>query len=170
VSRYSSAGAFVPIAATPCRVHQRDIRRVPPQPDQVTVTDGDVLRIEVVADRGGYLTCFNVGPTGNLNPLHPDPEDVQAIIREPDLTTNVPFNIGETEVSPPNGRERIVAIWSDRPLPLQVGHLWSLVDGTTNGTSRAYRATRDIKRIEVSLATLRPSSWCARIVEIDHPA
>ena len=48
------------------------MKKVPPSPDQVRLRTGDRVRVEVSANRPGFLTVFNVGPTGNLNLLYPD--------------------------------------------------------------------------------------------------
>ena len=75
VSRQVSPHSFVPVAAThpqprPGRV-TRDMKKVPPSPDQVRLRTGDRVRIEVGSDRPGFLTVFNVGPTGTSEPALP---------------------------------------------------------------------------------------------------
>jgi serine/threonine protein kinase len=47
----------------------RDFKKVPKQPEQVHMHSGDRARIEVLASQDGYVTVFNVGPSGNLNLL-----------------------------------------------------------------------------------------------------
>jgi serine/threonine protein kinase len=73
VSRETTPGRFEAVVAThpPAARPTRDMRRVPPSPGQVRLRTGDRVRIGVVADRPGYVTVFNVGPTGILNLLHP---------------------------------------------------------------------------------------------------
>src|SRR5207253_1232586 len=69
VSRQAGPNKFVPVAATRESMEPvvtRDLRKVPPPPEQVRLQTGDRVRLEAVADRPGYLTVFNVGPTGNL--------------------------------------------------------------------------------------------------------
>ena len=47
-------------------------RPSPGRPTRSAVRTGDQMRVEVVADRAGYLTVFNVGPAGQLNVLYPE--------------------------------------------------------------------------------------------------
>ena len=57
VSRQVGPDRFVPVAAThpqpPAGRLTRDMKKVPPSPDQVRLRTGDRVRIEVVADRAG---------------------------------------------------------------------------------------------------------------------
>ena len=50
----------------------RDAKIVPQAPSTVTLSTGDLLQIETEVSEDGYLTIFNIGPTGNLNLLYPD--------------------------------------------------------------------------------------------------
>src|SRR5207344_856748 len=52
------------VPATRPPVPTRDLRRVPPPPASLRLRTGDEVEVEVIADRAGYLTLFNVGPTG----------------------------------------------------------------------------------------------------------
>jgi serine/threonine protein kinase len=74
VSRKVAADRFQPVATThpqPDAV-QRNMKKVPRPPEQVRLRTGDEVRVEVTASREGYVTVFNVGPTGDLNLLYPD--------------------------------------------------------------------------------------------------
>ena len=80
VSRRTDGGRYEPVATThpqPDRL-TRDMKRVPKPPDQVRLRTGELVRIEVVANRAGYVTVFNVGPAGHLNLLYPDPQSADA--------------------------------------------------------------------------------------------
>jgi serine/threonine-protein kinase len=167
VSRRASAGDYRPVAAThpPTEVLTRDMKRVPPAPEQVSLRTGDRVRIEVVADRPGYLTVFNVGPTGNLNLLYPDepraarPEAIEA---------NRPVRVADVEMTPPAGRERLFAVWSRDPLPLRLDELHSLTTGAETACSRSYLATRDMKRVQDSVEKLPREDWQAAVLELEH--
>src|SRR5260370_5836674 len=69
VSRLVEGGGYQKVAATKPKPRglSRDMKKVPSAPEQVGLRTGDRVRIEVVADRKGYFTVLNVGPTGNLN-------------------------------------------------------------------------------------------------------
>ena len=51
------------MAAThpPARGLLRDMKRVPPAPALVRLRHGDRVRLQVTADRPGFVTVFNVG-------------------------------------------------------------------------------------------------------------
>jgi hypothetical protein len=144
----------------------RDIRRVPPAPQQARVRTGEQVRVEVVADRDGYLTVFNVGPTGQLNLLHPD--DPAQLATPLPIVANRPEQVVDVELTPPAGRERLVAVWTRRPLPLRLELLASLVEGGDLPGSRPYRATRDIRRVQQSLEGLDRQDRHAVVLELDH--
>jgi serine/threonine protein kinase len=171
VSRQAGLNLFVPVAAT--HPHQpsgrvtRDMKKVPPSPDQVRLRTGDRVRIEVLADRPGYLTVFNVGPTGTLNLLYPD-GDSQPASPPPPIEPNRPLHILDVEMTPPAGRERIFAVWTRRPLPLGLDQLLSLVERGDPPASRPYRATRDMKRVQQSLKGLDRDDRHAAVLELDH--
>ena len=173
VSRQVGPHHFVPVATThphspPGRL-TRDMKKVPPSPDQVRLHTGDRVRIEVSASRPGFLTVFNVGPTGNLNLLYPDGGPQQASQPLP-IEPNRPLHIVDVEMTPPAGRERLFAVWTRQPLALRLDQLHSLVE-RKNGDSRAsrpYVATRDMKRVQQSVQRLRPEDWHALVLELDH--
>jgi serine/threonine protein kinase len=171
VSRQSGRDRYVPVAAThpqrlPGRV-TRDMKKVPPSPDQVRLRTGDPVRIEVSIDRPGFLTVFNVGPTGSLNLLYPDADTDHPATQ---VAANQPLHIIDVEMTPPAGPERLIAVWTRQPLSLRLDQLHSLVK-RENGDSRAsrpYVATRDMKRVQQSVQRLKPEDWHAVVLELDH--
>ena len=174
VSREVSPYTFVPVAAThphtiPAGCVTRDMKRVPPSPDQVRLRTGDRVRIEVRSDLPGFLTVFNVGPAGNLNLLYPD-GDPRHIGGPAPIQANRPLHIVDVEMTPPVGRERLLAVWTIRPLALRLDQLHSLVEGKDEKprASRPYVATRDMKRVQQSVQQLRPEEWHAVVLELDH--
>ena len=173
VSRQTSPNAFVPIAATAALREPpatRDMKRVPPPPEQVRLRTGDRVRIEVVADRPGYLTVFNIGPTGNLSLLYPDESLRGVVFAAPIVPANRTVQVLDVEMTPPAGRERLFAVWTRMPLPLALDRLQSLVEptGKKSLASRPYVATRDMKRVRQSIEQLRPEDWHAVVLELEQ--
>jgi hypothetical protein len=170
VSRQVSPQTFVPLAAThpqqPATRPTRDMRKVPPPPEQVRLRTGDRVRIEVSADRAGFLTVFNVGPTGTLNLLYPD-DPAQLAAPRP-VSAHRPEQVVDVELTPPAGRERLVAVWTRRPLPLRLEQLPSLVEGYDPSASRPYRSTRDMRRVQQSLEGLDRQDRHVVVLELDH--
>jgi hypothetical protein len=144
-------GVYQAVASThalPCVV--RDLRRVPDDPDRVTLRTGERVRLEVVCDRPGHLTVFNVGPRGRVNLLYPARAGESAPLRPGE-----PVLIADVELTPPAGRERVYAVWSAGPLAL--GRI--LGRGAT---------VRDMKRAQESLGELAEDDWQAVLLELDH--
>jgi serine/threonine protein kinase len=168
VSRLSDAGQYEPVAATHPKPggFTRDMKKVPRSPRQVHLRTGDAVRIDVLTDRAGYVTVFNIGPTGNLNLLYPD-EPATGGSQQP-VPAGRPLNILDVEMEPPTGRERLFALWSQAPLPLRPEQLQGLVEKVPGPTSRPYRATRDMKRIKQAVQQLR--DWHAVVLELEHTA
>jgi hypothetical protein len=142
------------------------MRRVPPAPGQARVRTGERVRIEAVADRDGYLTVFNVGPTGGLNLLFP--EDPAQLAAPRPVAAHRPEQVVDVEMTPPAGRERLVAVWTRRPVPLRLEQLPSLAEGADLPGSRPYRATRDMRRVQQSLEGLDRQDRHAVVLEMDH--
>jgi serine/threonine protein kinase len=166
VSRQVDRHTCVPVASTmhPAEQALRDFRRVPRPPRRVGLRTGDRVRLEVEADQPGYVTVFNVGPSGNLNLLYP-PEPGAA---PPLLPARRTLHITDVELTPPAGQERLFALWTRAPLPLRLEELRSLVEQGTVPAGGAYRATRDMVRVQQSLSGLPPEDRQAVVLELDH--
>jgi serine/threonine protein kinase len=166
VSRQVAGSTYVPVAASEPRPGQvvRDLKRVPPAPVRVRLRTGDRVRVEVETDRPGFLTVFNVGPTGNLNLLYPaGPGDAE--VAQPVLGGK-PLHVLDAELTPPSGRERLFALWSRTPLSLRLDELLSVAKG--GEASGAYRATRDLIRVRRSVLQAAPSDCHTVVLELDH--
>jgi serine/threonine protein kinase len=168
VSRQVGPGQFVPVAASaPPTPHTlRDLKKVPPEPDRLQLRTGDRVRLEVLADRPGHVTVFNVGPTGNLNLLYP--AEMPAARNWPPLAANTPLHIVDVELALPAGRERLFALWCREPLPLRLDELRSLTQSGTAPLSGAYVATRDIVRLRRSWEQLPPADRRVVVLEVEH--
>jgi serine/threonine protein kinase len=166
VSRRLADGSFVPIArATPnTDPPSRDPRRVPGRPDRVTLSTGDRVRVEVEADQPGHVAVFNVGPSGNLNLLYPPQPGLAA----PLLPAGQRLHVSDVELTPPAGPERLFALWTRRPLPLRTDELRSLAEPDALAVTSAYRASRDMVRVQESLGALPAADRHAVVLELDH--
>jgi hypothetical protein len=142
----------------------RDLRRVPRPPERVALRTGDRVRLEVEVDQPGHVTVFNVGPTGKLNLLHP----AEVGMIPPLLPAHTRLHLGEAELTPPAGRERVMAVWTRQPLPLRLEELRSLIDQNDVPGAGAYRATRDMVRVRQSLQQLCAEDRQVVVLELDH--
>jgi serine/threonine protein kinase len=168
VSRQVGPDTYQPVAAThpqPDRL-KRNMKKVPRLPQQVRLRTGDRVRIEVSADRAGFVTVFNVGPTGDLNLLYP--EETPTAASPPNIQAHQPLHVVDVEMEPPTGRERLFALWTRQPLPLSPEQLQDLAaQGAVPGSS-PYRATRNMVRVKQSVQRLHPEDWHAVVLEVDH--
>ena len=141
------------------------MRRVPPPPEQVRLWTGDRVRVEAVSNRHGFITVFNVGPTGNLSLLYPDQPGQGGTFMAPIARANQTLHVQDVEMTPPAGRERLFAVWSRQPLPLRLDRLQGLVETTSKKSpaSRPYVATRDMKRVQQSVEQLDPGRVEGRV-------
>jgi tRNA A-37 threonylcarbamoyl transferase component Bud32 len=164
VARRGADGSYTPLAAAERELPRltRNLALVPPEPESVVLRTGDRVRVEVFADHDGYLTVFNVGPTGDLALLYPE--------RQGDASW-VPGNrrvvIGEVLAKPPAGRERVFAVWSREKLPLSLAELARQASPEAR-VSSAYRATRNLVLVGQSVQRLRGEDWQAVVVELGH--
>jgi serine/threonine protein kinase len=166
VFRRGDNGKYTSLAAVQRALPRlvRNLELVPPEPERVVLHTGDRVRIEAVADRDGFLTVFNVGPTGNLTLLYPDPAMAASPAKVP---ANQPVLIAEVQVIPPAGSERLFAVWSRTALPLSLAEL-ARQASSESPVSRAYRATRNLVRVEQSVQGLRGEDWQVAVVELEH--
>jgi hypothetical protein len=167
VSRQVGPDRYQPVAATRPAVRgmKRNMNKVPRPPEQVALRTGDRVRIEVVSDRPGHVTVFNVGPTGDLNLLHP--EEAPAATPPP-IQAGVPLHVVDVAMGPPAGRERLLAVWTRRPLSLLPQQLKGIADRAEMPASGPYQATRNMVRVKQSVRQLPPEDWQAVALELDH--
>jgi serine/threonine protein kinase len=144
----------------------RDVRRVPPRPAQARVRTGEPLRLEVEADQPGYLAVFNVGPTGNLNLLYPVVEYGDS----PTVEAGRAVRFDDLVLESPAGRERMLAVWSSRPLPVSARELRGLAEGKGEDGSRAARSSRDIVRVRQAMAEAGAAKCRVVVLEMEHEA
>jgi serine/threonine protein kinase len=158
-------GHFEELSTSSAAINRRtrDMKRVPDRPVSAIVRTGDILRIEALANRDGYLSVYNLGPTGNLNKVYPvgSPESVQKASR---IVARQVVHIADVEIVPPSGRERLFAIWS--PRPLEDNTAIHIVVAHEPIESAARRATRDMRRLNQSLQ--EAADCMTVVVEVEH--
>jgi serine/threonine protein kinase len=164
VARRGPDGSYTPLAAAQRELPRmmRNLDLVPPEPEGVVLRTGDRVRIEASADHDGYLTVFNVGPTGDLTLLYP-----AAPGAAPAVPANQPVVIGEVLAKPPSGSERLFAVWSRGPLSLPLAEVARQAAGEIP-VSPAYRATRNLVLVEESVQRLQGEHWQAAVLELEH--
>jgi serine/threonine protein kinase len=164
VSRQADGSTCAPLTTSAARPEPvlRDMKRVPAAPECIRLRTGDHVRVDVAADQPGFVTVFNLGPTGNLNLLCPADADASPVA----VDSHRPLQIANVVLTPPAGRERLVAVWTRRPLPLRFDELRGIAAG--DSTAGAYRATRDMERVRQSLDALASQDRHVVVVELNH--
>jgi hypothetical protein len=154
VQRRLGPGSYVLVGSTqPQPTTLRDLQRMPDDPDWVLLRTGDRVKLEVLCDREGFLTIFNVGPRGTLNLLWPD--DTARVVVQP---ARVLLQVASVVLTPPAGQERLYAVWSRVPLSRE--RLASLAHpGVT---------LRDMQRVQDAVDELRPEDWHAVLLVLEH--
>jgi hypothetical protein len=164
VARRRLDGGYTPLAAAQRELPRmmRNLEVVPPEPEGVVLRTGERVRIEASAGRDGYLTVFNVGPTGDLSLLYlaktGDPAGVAA---------DQSVVIGDVRAQPPAGSERLFAVWSRGPLQVSLADVASQAVGETP-VSPAYRATRNLVLMVDSVQRLPSEEWRAAVLVLEH--
>ena len=168
VSRRTGADTYQPVAATHPQPErgQRNMKKVPKAPEQVRLRTGDEVRVEVTANRTGYVTVFNVGPTGDLNLLFPD--EAPAATTPPTIRADETLQVIDVVMEPPAGRERLFAVWTSRPLPLRLEELQAVAAKGAIPASGQYQATRNMAKVKKAVAQLRPEEGAVVVLEVDH--
>jgi tRNA A-37 threonylcarbamoyl transferase component Bud32 len=166
VARRGLDGGYTPIAAARRELPRlmRNLELVPPEPEGVILRTGDRIRIEASAAQDGYLTVFNVGPTGHLTLLYPGRQG-----EPPWVPGNQRVDIGEVLAKPPAGCERVFAVWSRERLPLSLAELARQASPEAP-VSPAYLATRNLVLVEESVKAVAEGEWRAAVVELEHRA
>ncbi len=164
INRRTRNSHFEIVKQTSARLgRSRDMRKVPVVPSQVQLVTGDEVQIDVSVDQPGHVVVFNIGPTGNLNLLYPDNlSDVAAV-----SAGHRSLRVDGITLTAPAGTERLFALWTRRPFPLRSDQLLSLGEPGKIVT-RAYRTTRDMKRLQSSLQQLPPADWSVTVLELAH--
>lgn len=113
LSRQDVHGDFVPLPGiTPTGTQVlRDMAPIVASSKVTTLRTGDRIQIELISDRPGYLKAFNIGASGKVNPIFP-----LSSHQSPAIEGHKKLLLCEVEMTPPAGRERICAAFSQRPL------------------------------------------------------
>jgi hypothetical protein len=165
VSR-QAGGCWERVAATaPSRDGvTRNFKKVPKGPEQVRLRTGDRVRVEVRASQAGFVTVFNVGPTGDLTVLYPD--DAGAPGHEPTTPAGQWLHVVDVDLEPPTGRERLFAVWTRGPLAVTPEQLRALAE--EKPPPPAYRATRNMAKVKRLVQGLPPDERRVAVLEVDH--
>ena len=168
VSRELRPTFYQPVATTrlSSATMSRDMKKIATPSGQVRLCTGDRVRIEVNADRQGFILIFNVGPTGQLNLLYPD-EPTPAVPMLP-IDAHTPLNVLEVEMTPPAGREQLFALWCTKPRLFSPQELLRLGKGEGLSHPRQLGSDPSLGQDADPLQQLPWGPWFLTTLELNH--
>jgi hypothetical protein len=78
------------------------------------------------------------------------------------------LEIPDVELTPPDGSERVFALWTGRPLDLPPDELRAVAERGEPLASGPQRATRDMRRVQESLRRFPAEDWCVAVLNLNH--
>jgi hypothetical protein len=154
---------FRPVACeTQLREPTRNLEFVPEAAPVASVRTGDLLRLEVVADADGYLTLLNLGSSGELNVLFPNPraEDNRIQAGRPQRLT--------VKLTPPAGTDRVAVIWTRQPRDLTPAEWQSQIEAGQVAPVPPQAAVRSMEFALREAVEQPGDGWTASVVTISH--
>jgi hypothetical protein len=154
---------FRPIS---CETHTlestRDMEYVPEPAPVAAVRTGDLVRFEVVADADGYLTVLNLGSSGHLKVVFPNP-----------LAPDNRVRAGQAQrltvkLTPPAGIDRAAIIWTRRPGALTPAEWRSRIEAGQPATLPPEESTRGMDFVLHEAGEQPGDAWTAAVVAVAH--
>jgi hypothetical protein len=162
-SATESALAFQPVVcAVPGRSATRNLEVVPEPAPQAALHTGDLLRLEVTADADGYLTVLNLGSSGNLNVLLPNP-----LAHDNRLRAGVAQRL-TVKLTPPAGVDRAAVIWTRQPSGLSPQEWRDQLEKGVSVAESTRVATRGMDFVLHEAEAQPAGEWTAQVVAIAH--
>jgi serine/threonine protein kinase len=135
---------------------------VPSPAPEAVVRTGDLVRLEITADADGHLTILNLGSSGELRVIFPNPKAQYNRIRsgQPHCLT--------VKLTPPEGTDRAAIIWTREPSELTPARWAEWIKAGLAVTLPPQESTRGMDFV-LHEATEHPSSeWAVDVVAITH--
>jgi serine/threonine protein kinase len=141
----------------------RDLQFVPPEPPGYRVPESSFVRFRYRSESGGYLTLINVGSSGRIAVIFPNPID-------PD--NRIPpggVKVVTVRVTPPGGTDEAIGILSaNRDIPDE----WRKKLGAAPApgeTPSGYDGYRDLEFISSSAAQAQAAGgWAVSVLKFHH--
>jgi tRNA A-37 threonylcarbamoyl transferase component Bud32 len=154
---------FRPVACeTQAREPTRNFEIVPETAPVASVRTGDLLRLEMEADVDGYLTVLNLGSSGDLKVVFPNPQARDSRIRagRPQRLT--------VKLTPPPGTDRAAVIWTRHPMDLTPAEWRSRIEAGQVAAVPPQESVRGMDFVLHEAAEQPGDAWTASVVTISH--
>jgi serine/threonine protein kinase len=155
---------FRPIVCRSPQTTTRDMSLVPEEPPTAMTCTGDLLRLETTADTDGYLTVLNLGSSGALTVLFPNPQ-------APDNRARAGVAQRLTvRLTPPAGTDRAAVIWTRQPGGLTPTAWQHRLEGSPPSltTLDDAVATRGMEFVLHEAEVHPGEDWTAQVIAITH--
>jgi hypothetical protein len=127
-----------------------------------SVHTGDLLRLEVTADADGYLTVLNLGSSGQLKVVFPNPMAPDNRVRAGQVHRLT------VKLTPPAGTDRAAVIWSRRSSALTPAQWRDRIEAGQVPTIPPQESTRGMDFVLHEARAQGEDAWTASVVAIEH--
>jgi hypothetical protein len=140
----------------------RKMELVPEPAPVASVRTGDLVRLEVTADADGYLTVLNLGSSGQLKVVFPNP-----------LARDNSVRAGQTQrltlkLTPPAGTDRAAVIWTARPDTLTPAEWRDRLEAGQVASLPPAESTRGMDFVLHEATEQSKEAWAACVVAVAH--
>ncbi len=159
----TASEATLAFHTVPCEVRgaaTRNLELVPEPAPEAAVHTGALVRLEVTADTDGYLTVLNLGSSGDLHVLFPNPA-----VRDNRLQAGRAQRL-TVKLTPPAGVDRAAVIWTRQPSGLSPADWRERLEAGEAVAAKTRAATRGMDFVlhEAQIS----AEWTAKVVSIAH--
>jgi serine/threonine protein kinase len=136
---------------------------VVPEPAPVApVRTGDLVRLEVTANADGYLTVLNLGSSGELKVIFPNP-----LARDNHIRGGQAQRL-TVKLTPPAGTDRAAVIWTRQMNTLTPAEWRSQIEAGQLIAVSPRESTRGMDFVLHEAGEQSASAWTASVVTISH--
>ena len=154
---------FRPVACEAQAVEPtRSAEYVPQAAPVASVRTGDLVRLELTADKDGYLTVLNLGSSGQLKVIFPNP-----LARDNRIHTGRAHRL-TVKLTPPAGTDRAAVIWTSHPNSLTPAEWRSRIEVGEMAAAPTQEATRGMDFVLHEASEQPGDAWTAAVVAITH--
>jgi serine/threonine protein kinase len=142
----------------------RNIDLVPEPAPAASVRTGDLVRFDVTVDADGYLTVLNLGSSGELKVVFPNP-----------LVRDNRIRVGQTQrltvkLTPPPGTDRAAVVWTRQPSALTPAEWRGRIEAGLVAAVPPQESTRGMDFVLHEAKEHTGDEWTAMVVTVSHQA
>jgi serine/threonine protein kinase len=140
----------------------RNMELVPEPAPVAPVRTGDLVRLEVTADADGYLTVLNLGSSGELKVVFPNP-----VARDNRLHAGQAQRV-TVRLTPPAGTDRAAVIWTEQPGALAPAEWRERIEAGQVASLPPAESSRGMEFVLHEAGEQTGGGWAACVVAVSH--